>query len=444
MDDSPSNNPRDGDHALTELIHTLDTAFSEMTSFAVSAAYDADEARRNARIAAEMAKKYQSTLKSPKQQPQNFFNFAQSPNHRNQTPSPSPSRRPPPPPPKNTVNGQSLRDSSPKTRASIDGKNGSSDAQRIPSSPSRLAEAHAEDVLALSLELERTKNALEAEQTAHDETRSTLDQSKAKQERLEAQMDKLLNDMETQREEKGRQMDLLQEELERAKLRLQAADEDAQLALDLARSNSDSREQVEVWLYRALQEIEHLRSQFHTGEFPSSSSSLLKGQNGDSSPKVVRFADTPSFFTNMSDDETSASRPSRSLVAAGRQLLNRQLASPGSYTNSPSFSSPHHSAERRNYLRERLRSLDLSVDITSPSSVLTHESALKAVSVPICSEEINRRTSQTLLESGRRLNLSGRWWSANAEAHREDIQLDLLAKHYCTAVEVSFSCMIVL
>jgi hypothetical protein len=76
-----------------------------------------------------------------------------------------------------------------------------------------LAQAHAEDILSLSLELERTKQRLESEQMAHDETKSVLEQSKAKNRLFEAQMEKMLSDMETQRESGGRNVDMLEEEL---------------------------------------------------------------------------------------------------------------------------------------------------------------------------------------------------------------------------------------
>ena len=103
---------------------------------------------------------------------------------------------------------------------------------KTPSSTERLAQSHAEDVLSLSLELERMKQELENEQMAHDQTRSSLAEQKSKNKLLEGQVHKVLSDLETSREDHARKMDGAKDELKRAQTRVDAAEEDAQLALD--------------------------------------------------------------------------------------------------------------------------------------------------------------------------------------------------------------------
>ena len=63
--------------------------------------------------------------------------------------------------------------------------------KRHESSSERLARSHAQDVLSLSLELERTKQALQQECMAHDATRSTLSQARAQQTILTTQLEQV-------------------------------------------------------------------------------------------------------------------------------------------------------------------------------------------------------------------------------------------------------------
>ena len=137
---------------------------------------------------------------------------------------------------------------------------GSPFTKMSPGSRERIARSHAEDVLSISLELERTRQALEAERTAHDQARDDLVESRAQNVRLEEDVQRLLSDMESERESHGREMNSAECELNRARTRIAAAEEDANLALDLAKGSAESREQVEAWLTRALDEIETLRN----------------------------------------------------------------------------------------------------------------------------------------------------------------------------------------
>uniref|UniRef100_A0A7S4N042 Uncharacterized protein n=1 Tax=Odontella aurita TaxID=265563 RepID=A0A7S4N042_9STRA len=152
-----------------------------------------------------------------------------------------------------------------------------------PTTRDLLAHSHAEDVLSLSLELERTRQSLNAERNSHGATRVELTESKSKTVRLEEDVQRLLGDLESERERGGREIDASRAELERVRTRVSAAEEDAQLALDLAKGSAESREQVEAWLQRALDEIEALRNH------------LAIAQEGGEDVQAIRGGTAPSM-----------------------------------------------------------------------------------------------------------------------------------------------------
>ena len=135
-----------------------------------------------------------------------------------------------------------------------------------PSSTARLARqkqqqqhAHADELLQVTLELERTRQQLEAEQMAHDETQSALQQSKTLQRQRETELERLLHQMETDREDGGRRLDAVERDLHRAESRVQEAEQDADLAYEIAKEKAGAKDQMEEWLHRALAEIQGLR-----------------------------------------------------------------------------------------------------------------------------------------------------------------------------------------
>lgn len=451
--------------SAADLIRTLDSSCSEMNLFALQGARDAEEAKKNARAAAELAQRFRSRSSFPKGSgvvadllngtssvsssvgDHNFLQASSSSlsinlhgaNHpQNPVPPPPPpnSVPPPPPPPPASPHNQGTRP--PPVRQQGSGrkrKNNNTVGKSKASSPS--AERRAKDALSVSLELERTKQKYESEQMSHDETKSALKLAKSNNTQLTAQIEHLLNDMETQREKYGRKIDLLEQELERSRKRVELAEEDAQLALELAQGNAEKRDQLEVWLQRSLKEVKELRER---------EQQICIGKPTPSK-RIVRFADESSTAILSPSTEnkvievppsTPSSRPSQSLVSAGRKLLQRSLVDtnadlvPNSVDRTPEMS-----ADRRRRLRNRLHSLSVDVEIRSPSSVASSPS-LGASDEAL---EICRNTAKILKASGKRLNLSGRWWDSDGRQSKrvglDDIHLEALAKHYCTSVEVS-------
>ena len=251
----------------------------------------------------------------------------------------------------------------------------------------------------MSLQLERLQQRLEREQMAHQATQMTLKNLQHKNEAYANQIEKLMHDKEIQQDEHSRQVDRLQQELAQSQERLQMADEDAQVALELAQANNDRREQAEEWLTVALEENEQLK--------------------GSARPRHVRFADEVAESLESIPETPSSTRPSRGLVAAGRMLLQRSLSSDedAHVVDKETLSS----AERRRQLRAQFQSL--SIDVPSPAKSPARQE----------DPAISRTVSKILCESGRKLQLSGRWKNDNEAACRD---VEALTKEYCAAVEI--------
>ena len=400
--------------AAADLIRTLDSAFAEMSSLSTEAANDAEDARRNARAASEVARRYAS---------------------RSYT--------------KANVPSASAKDSDwelwTPTSAGLDSSTpGSTGRKRkimkTPSTTERLAQSHAEDVLSLSLELERTKQELENERMAHDETRSSLTEHKSKNMQLEGQIHKVLSDLESAREEHARRMNSIKEDLTQAEIRVQAADEDAQLALDLAKGNADSRQQLEIWLERSLQEVQTLRDQLDCiGVSPASVLPTKKKK------QHVHFAESPTVRTvpNRHDDQSMEvplppplppTMSHRSMVAVGRQLLQKVHGPPTPQAVHTITLTPQKSAERRQKLRERLRMA--GEEIPSPLHTPAKSSpAVHGIDMGLATKamETCKSVATLIRESGLRLGLTGHWWTLS----KQDENIVEMTRQYCNSLEVS-------
>lgn len=413
--------------AAADLIKTLDSAYAEMSSLSASAAKDAEDARRNARAASEVARRY--TARS--------YPLSSFPASPKATTTPIDSS------PATWRTAQwtpaAARDlhQSPVSPSSSNNKPDSPSARKrkITNKPTleRLAQSHAEDVLSLSLELERTKQALEAETQAHQQTRTDTEHVSSKNTQLEKQIEKLLNDMERQREDSGRKTDALEQELSRAQVRVQAAEEDAQVALDLAKSNGDNLEEVESWLQKALVENQLLREQLQRIGVKPGSVLPTSPDNPPPPPpgKSVRFAESPTIVTVPNRQGQTGPVVPPAMVSAGRQLLQRTATDNEVHQVRVT---PQKSAERRQRLRERLKSLDADVTIPTPT-----KSAVKSMDDGIATKamETCQVVANLLIESGRRLGLNGHWWTSHNNGGRADVgDVDSMTRHYCQSVEV--------
>lgn len=126
--------------------------------------------------------------------------------------------------------------------------------QSVRSTASRLTRSNAEDVLAISLELETVREQVDKERSGHEQAKAELAETREEIRRLK-------NEREDLAVSRSTEVDGLRIELSQARHRVTAAEEDANLALDIAKGSAESREQLEGWLQRALDEIEILREQ---------------------------------------------------------------------------------------------------------------------------------------------------------------------------------------
>jgi hypothetical protein len=457
------------------IIKTIDSASDEARQSAISASREVEEARKNARAASEVAKKFMAlagsssfTIDTDRSLlPPESFDI------RNGSPHSTPQKKQRiPSSPLSNLNGRS-------PDRSWSSRRGSPVSTSHTSSSERVARANADAVVSLTLELDRYKHHLEAEQMAHDETRSALAQAKARNVHLEAQIEKLLNNMETQRENFGRKISLLQQDVSTAQMRVAAAEEDAQMALDLAKQNNDSRVEVEAVLEQALRQSETLQMELQSKNMliqslttnattaprpppppPPMSTPDLESHDAHvrSSAKAVRFADSPAASIEIHSEATPSKVGSRADVSLGRQLLQRALnggsPSPSLATTADAPSDLdrgyHASVERSQRLQETLKKNYLEVDIKTPSSVASSVTATPKddgrnephFSQPSNNAAVFQNVSAVLKASGKRLNLTGRLWNDKETSVSRNIkELETLARHYCTSVEVKFWAM---
>jgi hypothetical protein len=445
--------------AAVDLIRQLDAAFADMSSYVVAGARDAEEARKNARVASELARRF-SSKKS--------LAYLNDPWTEEIPVLAKPQQAPPPPPAaaySAYQNGTPF--SSPHlTTVVTEPPSSSARSKRLHKTAERLAVAHAEDLLHVTLELERTKHSLENEQMSHDETKAAWQRAKQKNGQLEAQIEKLLQDMETAREESGRKIDQLEHDMQRAEHRIETAEYEAAMATDICIQADEQKEETERLLQRALAEInllkEHIAASHSAEDLQSYLYDPAPGHGVEEEKfdaqqhrqRRVRFHDDVVAAAPPRDDSSAppphhADRPSRALVAAGRQLLHRTFSSHDGGAAMVSRHSTEASAARRQRLRHRLQTLGMDDDLGDDdfdkvddsghghrrrrrSDYLSNSSAVEAL-------DICRNAAQILKESGRRLNLTGRWFHdgpTTTSTVTDEIHLETLAKHYTTLVEV--------
>jgi len=492
------------------LIRSLDISHTEMTSFAADAAADAERARRNARTAQEIARRYQNRFQpsikfdsfelstkttesvAGSATPSASSNIAASPFKLPGTMSDHETI------PKRDFN---LNDSEEKDGEEKDGeidgnqknKNGDNDDVGIqittpmaskhrgtqdmalnstqkkelfksPTSFERIAQHHADDVLQLTLELERTRQALKLEQRSHRECQASLASVRSKKKKFENVNQKLVEKHEKEQEESRTQVSNLEKELEFSRLRLQAAEEDAQLALDLAKDSAEQRDKIEESFLKAKKEIKMLKEDLDD---------KLRIVNVGSPKRNVHFADEDSDTVIVSNSTPTATQskekphivattrrenaPPRSMIAAGRQLLLRRNMSPQNAVLRLELS-PTKSAERRQKLYRRLNchlngdgDEDVGVMLLPSSPSRMPSSPTPGNSLAIrgdTSSSMNSTVTKKTLEeyhtavkilqiSGKRLDLNGYWWRDNGtpiQSHNP-IQIDVMTRQYCQNVE---------
>lgn len=442
--------------AAADLIRTINTAFAEINTNAINATKESDDARKNARVASEIARLFSSQPNGSSavdSMPINLmeripvFETPSTPIEFSNGFALAPSPSPPRPPDGGFcwigTNNKTVDDFAENTTEKL--QYGRRHHPVVASE--RLARAHIEDVLSITMELEKAKNALESEQMRHDETKSSLSQAKAKYAQAESQIEKLLNEMETNRENDARKIRELEEEIRISQYHARAAEEDAQLAMDIGKENVERRVETERWLEKALDEIrvlrlDKVRLQTLGNQGMQIDTNTIINTNRDEW-ETRRERQNVSPMHNIS--ESPNSKPSRTLVAAGMEIAQRCMNQNGSNDQPISINEAIRTAsELSRRLRNRLVSFEEDdryferhngndTPIASPSR---RSSPRRDLASAVEALDVCRKTVDALKESGKRLHLTGRWWTGETDVILDEIHLETLARDYCTSVEV--------
>ncbi|KAL3931302.1 MAG: hypothetical protein SGBAC_011372 [Bacillariaceae sp.] len=498
MNSGPKSPTRDAEHHASmqeaaDLIQMLDITCTEMNNCAADAARDAETARKNARAASEIARRYM-TRSFPKrtEAPFGFGSIGPTSNSvastlnvhsPNRSPTRSPTRSPNRSPNRRTTRpvapynidaAESKEDGysfdemddaigSPGTplantmidnhgtiaeAAASSASNASSADRRkgrqiykSPTTAERIAQSHADDVLTLSIELERAKQALKSEQRMHHQSKTALETMRSKNRELEQQKGSLQKTVDTELKEGIQNRQQLEHQLKQSNLRLQAAEEDAQLALDLAKDSAERRDEMEVALQNSLHELQRLKS---SSKSPSPSKRLVRFSD-EATPPPPPPPPRPSVDTAVAVSAPHRSLTPRSMVAAGRQLLMKHT-SPSNNNNNNNTNdgvvmmefTPAKSAEKRRRFRERLEQME---EHEMPSPRRLPSTPKPPPPPPSVAKEWLAPMVKLLKESGERLNLGGQWWRSDdlnvstVTSEDEEIHLEAMTRQYCQSVE---------
>ena len=341
-----------------------------------------------------------------------------------------------------------------------------------PTSTTRIEASHAEDVLSLSLELEKVRSQLTS-------TTAQLATATSQVSNLQDINDDLTSQLSAASVQHN-QIAILQQQLDTEQRKSKAAEEDAALALDLAKDANSCKEECEMWLSRSLEEIDLWKGRFlELEKHQKEQLCQEKDEEEDQNKKSVRFdikddcppspmvsvedgtfgleedvdttvikatpqppppppptpaehLDTLSpihakglMFSppanNSSTTETPLSK--EAAILAGRAYLYRASQSPSPY--SKGSLSPHprlqasdllkKSAETRRLLRERLLTPGRHGPKLSkpPMSVINaNRNVVDSTDGTFASRQgaACQAVGKTIRESGARLKLSGKWW----------------------------------
>jgi len=290
-----------------------------------------------------------------------------------------------------------------------------------PTSVERIARHHADDLLQLTMELERNKQELKSEQRLRKQFQSSLSSLKSKAAKAESLHQKLNSELQTERTQSTAEISDLKKDLKVSGMKLQAAEEDAQLALDLARDSAEEKDRMEELLRKTQKEVDNLRLRIkhqggsHRETLTSASPSPLAlasptrrvhfadndnpatdatiptepksltatGVQKQKEDKALPVSDSSTSTRTSTNTSTSTSAPreggpSRAMIAAGRQLLLRRNMSPQDAVIRLELT-PSKSAERRQLLSERLnKSLNDSANDDTNANANTNTALLSS------------------------------------------------------------------
>lgn len=346
-----------------------------------------------------------------------------------------------------------------------------------PTPQNTLEASNAEDVLTLSLELERVRGQL-ATTTQHLTTSqshiSTLQSHNA---HLQSELNRLHSELESVRERSEAEVQSFQSKYNAEVVRASAAEEDATVALDLAKDATTAKEECEEWLNRSMEEISLWKER--CGELERELTAYRNQQSPveDEGPKKVRFAEDSPMSPVVSEDDgfhhqspavrtipppppppsdastgtwsTPQTTPNKSSIASGRAFLHRASPGPSPY-KAQVQDLLKRTAETRRLLEERK-----NTPIKQPPSMALVAMPRNATNgtVSVLNDDgfasrqgaACRSVGKTIRDSGARLELEGKWFgsakaltdgSPQPEPVIEGVaELESMVREYCGNVE---------
>lgn len=342
-----------------------------------------------------------------------------------------------------------------------------------------LVQSHAEDVLSLTLELQNMKEKLKNEMQKHAETKRFFDLEEEKSVQFEISLQQLKADVRIMQEEHEKELEVQREDSESLRVKLEAAEEDAQQAFNLAKDSDEKIKEMEGLLQKSLDEVEHMRSQQEQyqqqvhDQLPKIteqySQEHQRSEQDSSSDTSYTSYETPQRARRRSPSISSASpyrRDKGASIGMGRNIL-RSVASAsvadsddlssaasastfGSMTSNSSYIATltQRTAERRRKLRESMNKG--SDGGPTGKEVVCFSSPNNQNGFDLGSGFIKTVKSVTKIikDSGKRLNLGGRRFNASNSAIKskrrghsdsDDLDIEALARNYCKSVEALIS-----
>ena len=319
------------------------------------------------------------------------------------------------------------------------------------------AASNAEDVLNLSLEVQNLKEQINKEKDINATMKRDLEVEKEERLQVEEELKKHQKEHADAQHIYCDDIQELMAECQHAKVKIQAAEYDAQEALELAHEAAGSRTEMEVFLQHALDELELLREGVARREH-------LPGQQ---LPIIAEddAVESDNLSYNSVDGDDSMRSPKRfsprrldrhrAGVSAGRTLLRQVLDqdevsfastlddSVGSSTTDNSYfiTLTRKSAEKRQRLVNRLKRAKSGENPSGKDVVVFSSSDRQGLDLNYTNavSKSMKAIASVVRKSGRSLGLGGRWFKRSNRLAQpngeEELDMETMTKSYCKSVE---------
>lgn len=307
------------------------------------------------------------------------------------------------------------------------------------------AESNAEDVLTLSLEIQKLQEQVALYQSEERRAQIQLKEEVKRREETEEELQRKNEEFEDVQHSYRNDIEKLMVECQQEKFKVQAAEVDAQEALDLAEDAATSRAEMEEMLEGTLDELEHLRQ--ITQNIEKAQLPIITEDSSETNNDANHA--TPKYSPRRLDRR-------RVVVQAGRTLLRQRMdqddvsfastldGSLGSNTTDNSYylSMVKKSAEKRQRLVNRLKQVSDNESL-SGKDVIVYSGDQKEEFDPTKKKSVLSKAmksiSSLIQSSGKSLSLQSRWFSRRNQEKFEEEDIEAMIRNYCVSVETIVS-----